>query len=58
MLKSKSQELPTNRDLLNKIDNDITLLRGEIMELRETLKIIQQVLKIHDKTNKTTSSWW
>jgi len=31
-------DLPTNRELINKIDNDITILRGEVMELRELIK--------------------
>lgn len=31
-------DIPSNREILNKIDNDITLLRGEIMEIRELLK--------------------
>tara|TARA_R110000796_G_scaffold24911_8_gene70728 strand:+ start:1201 stop:1383 length:183 start_codon:yes stop_codon:yes gene_type:complete len=31
-------DLPTNRELINKIDNDITILRGEVMELRELMK--------------------
>ena len=31
-------ELPSNREMINKIDNDITLLRGEVMELRELVK--------------------
>ncbi len=33
-------DLPTNRELINKIDNDITLLRGEVLELRELLKLL------------------
>jgi len=31
-------DLPTNRELINKIDNDIAILRGEVMELRELIK--------------------
>lgn len=33
-------DLPTNRELINKIDNDITILRGEVLELRELLKLL------------------
>ena len=33
-------DIPTNREILNKIDNDISLLRGEVMEIRELLKIL------------------
>ena len=46
MKKSKSNELPSNRDIINKIENDLTLLRGEVLELRQILLTIQQVLKI------------
>ena len=35
-------DLPTNRELINKIDNDISLLRGEVLELRQ---LIKQLLK-------------
>jgi hypothetical protein len=31
-------DIPSNREMINKIDNDITLLRGEVMELRELVK--------------------
>lgn len=31
-------DVPSNREIINKIDNDITLLRGEVMELRELIK--------------------
>ena len=31
-------DIPSNRELINKIDNDITLLRGEVCELRELIK--------------------
>ncbi len=36
--KRSESELPNNREMINKIDNDITLLRGEVMELRELVK--------------------
>ncbi len=36
--KRSESELPSNREMINKIDNDITLLRGEVMELRELVK--------------------
>ena len=31
-------DIPSNREMINKIDNDISLLRGEVMELRELIK--------------------
>lgn len=31
-------DIPSNREIINKIENDITLLRGEVMELRELIK--------------------
>jgi hypothetical protein len=43
-------DIPSNREILNKIDNDITLLRGEVMEIRELLKRL-----IKDKEN---SGWF
>jgi len=43
MLRSKSTDPPTNRELINKIDNDITLLRGEVMRLTELVKILADV---------------
>lgn len=33
-------DLPTNREMINKIENDITLLRGEVLELRELIKTL------------------
>lgn len=33
-------DIPSNREIINKIDNDIALLRGEVMEIRELLKRI------------------
>ena len=36
--KRTESEFPSNREMINKIDNDITLLRGEVMELRELVK--------------------
>ena len=38
MPRDKTQS--TNREIINKIDNDITILRGEIMELRELVKVL------------------
>ena len=38
---------PKNRDVLLKIDNDITLLRGEVLEIKVILeKIIKQIENI------------
>jgi hypothetical protein len=39
-------DIPSNRELINKIDNDITLLRGEVCELRE---LIKRLIKDKDK---------
>lgn len=43
-------DLPTNRELINKIDNDITILRGEVMELRELIKLLL-------RQKEETSGW-
>ena len=58
MKKSKSTELPSNRDIINKIENDLTLLRGEVLELRQILLTIQQVLKIQKIGEEKTKSWF
>tara|TARA_R100001591_G_scaffold50937_1_gene61070 strand:+ start:465 stop:653 length:189 start_codon:yes stop_codon:yes gene_type:complete len=61
MKKSKSTELPSNRDIINKIENDLTLLRGEVLELRQILLTIQQVLKIQkigSNSQEKTKSWF
>jgi hypothetical protein len=58
MKKSKSNELPSNRDIINKIENDLTLLRGEVLELRQILLTIQQVLKIQKIGEQKTKSWF
>lgn len=48
---------PKNRDVLLKIDNDITLLRGEVLEIKVILeKIIKQIEQKEVKTNNT--SWF
>lgn len=44
-------DIPTNREMINKIDNDITLLRGEVLELRELVK------KLIELKNKESSGW-
>lgn len=38
-------DIPTNREMINKIDNDITLLRGEVLELRELVKKLIELKK-------------
>ena len=58
MKSSKSNELPSNRDIINKIENDLTLLRGEVLELRHILLTIQQVLKIQKIGEQKTKSWF
>jgi|TARA_R100001163_G_C5052746_1_gene189365 hypothetical protein len=58
MKSSKSNELPSNRDIINKIENDLTLLRGEVLELRQILLTIQQVLKIQKIGEQKTKSWF
>ena len=45
MKRSKSTDPPTNREMINKIDNDITLLRGEVMRLTELVKILTDFKK-------------
>jgi len=37
-LPRSNSEIPSNREMINKIDNDISLLRGEVCELRELIK--------------------
>jgi len=44
-------DIPSNREIINKIDNDITLLRGEVMELRELVK------KLIETKKKDNSGW-
>ena len=44
-------EPQTNREIINKIENDITLLRGEVMRLSELIKGLHQ-------TKKTASTGW
>jgi len=38
-------DIPTNREIINKIENDITLLRGEVLELRELVKKLIELKK-------------
>ena len=45
MLRSKSTDPPTNREFLIKIENDITLLRGEVLRLTELVKILTDFKK-------------
>lgn len=42
---------PTNREMINKIDNDISLLRGEVMELKVLLT------KLLETKKKESSGW-
>lgn len=44
-------DIPTNREIINKIDNDISLLRGEVMELRELVK------KLLETKKKDNAGW-
>ena len=44
-------DIPTNREMINKIDNDITLLRGEVMELKVLLQ------KLIETKNKESAGW-
>lgn len=37
-------ELPSNRDLLNKIENDLCILRGEVGELATIVREIRRLL--------------
>ena len=38
-------DIPINREIINKIENDITLLRGEVLELRELVKKLIELKK-------------
>lgn len=59
MKRSKSTDPPTNREMINKIDNDITLLRGEVMRLTELVKILTDFKKKErDEELKSKSSGW
>lgn len=60
MKRSKSTDPPTNREMINKIDNDITLLRGEVMRLTELVKILTDFKKKErdeELKSKSSSSW-
>ena len=59
MLRSKSTDPPTNREFLIKIENDITLLRGEVLRLTELVKILTDFKKNErDEELKSKSSGW
>ena len=61
MLRSKSTDPPTNREFLIKIENDITLLRGEVCRLTELVKILTDFKKKErdeELKSKTKSSSW
>tara|TARA_R100000808_G_C2133713_1_gene142403 strand:- start:8 stop:202 length:195 start_codon:yes stop_codon:yes gene_type:complete len=59
MLRSKSTDPPTNREFLIKIENDITLLRGEVLRLTELVKILTDFKKKErDEELKSKSSGW
>mgnify|MGYP001388894299 CR=1 FL=1 len=59
MKRTKSTDPPTNREMINKIDNDITLLRGEVMRLTELVKILTDFKKKErDEELKSKSSGW
>jgi hypothetical protein len=44
-------DIPSNREIINKIENDITLLRGEVMELKVLLT------KLLETKKKESSGW-
>ena len=44
-------DIPTNREMINKIDNDISLLRGEVMELKVLLQ------KLIETKKKESAGW-
>ena len=49
----------TNREMINKIDNDITLLRGEVLRLTELVKVLLKDRKTEaEAKSKTTQSSW
>lgn len=49
---------PTNREILNKLDNDIALLRGEVMEIRELLKRIIKPEVSVAKEKENSGGWF
>ena len=60
MKRTKSTDPPTNREMINKIDNDITLLRGEVMRLTELVKILTDFKKKErdeELKSKSSSGW-
>ena len=48
---------PTNRDLINKIENDLSLLRGEVLRLSELVKILVDFKKKEKSLKIEKSSW-
>mgnify|MGYP003124680962 FL=1 len=44
-------DIPSNREIINKIDNDISLLRGEVMELKVLLQ------KLIETKKKESAGW-
>lgn len=51
-------DVPTNREIINKIENDITLLRGEVLELRELVKkLIQSCDRLGELKKKESGGW-
>lgn len=59
MKRSKSTDPPSNREMINKIDNDITLLRGEVLRLTELVKILTDFKKKErEEELKSKSSGW
>ena len=47
----------TNREMINKIENDITLLRGEVLRLTELVKALLKDRQTEVKSKTTQSSW-
>lgn len=47
----------TNREMIDKIDNDITLLRGEVLRLTELVKALLKDRQTEVKSKTTQSSW-
>tara|TARA_R110000772_G_scaffold257924_2_gene374933 strand:- start:191 stop:376 length:186 start_codon:yes stop_codon:yes gene_type:complete len=50
---------PSNRDIILKIDNDISLLRGEVLELKVILEsIIKDTTKLDKGSQVKTNNGW
>ena len=56
MPRTRTPEL-TNRDILNKIENDISMLRGEVLRLSELVNILVELKKRSGNLKVSKKSW-